>query len=304
MSLSKVLGAVGKVESLVSSLTGGSQSGANQTWAQALRPASWKGVPFGVLGGQIKFGRRNAVHEYPLSDDHPVWVEDLGRAGKRITMTGFLVENSIKYGGGAVIAQRDKLIAACESEGPGQLVHPTLGTMMVGLLDAEASEHWEAGRTFEIKFVFLESGKRIFPSQTTSTGGAVTAAASLANAAAGASFGSAVGGLLGGGASVLGQAVAAASSVAGQVANLAADATSALHMVSALSSALPPSLSGSLGRYASGALSGFSSALSGVQSAVSTATSVSSLVALGASARANVSAASSALSFVASTLGI
>ncbi|MFP4895826.1 DNA circularization protein [Paraburkholderia sp. EG304] len=127
-----------------------------------LQRASWRGVPFATRRGTLKVGRRVAVHEYPFRDD--VWVEDLGRAGRRISITGFLVQDAA-YGGGDVIAQRASMIAACETpdEGDGELVHPSLGRLTVSLLDFECEESADQGRAFEVRFTFITAGKQQFP---------------------------------------------------------------------------------------------------------------------------------------------
>lgn len=256
-----------------------------------LQPASYRGIPFGVTGGEIKFGRRNAVHEYPLRDE--VWVEDMGRSARRITLSGFLVEDSLVYGGGSVIEQRDVLIDACEFPGDGELVHPTLGRMTVSLLDASAGEQWDNGRVFEIKFSFIVGGKRIFPGISTSTGDVVNAACTAADAAATSDFNIPASTALLSGASVVGQVVSTATAWAHQAQGLANDATNLYRMAS--------SLQGSYGRYFSGRLTGFGNA---PQSIISATTSVRSLIALGSVARSNVAAAASSLTSIASNLGL
>src|SRR4051812_33537247 len=109
---------------------------------EQLRDASFRGIPFGVFSSEARFGRRNAVHEYPYRDT--VWVEDLGRAARRISLIGFLV-------GDDVIAQREQLIAACETEGDGELIHPTLGHLTDSLMSLSTEERWERGRVFELR---------------------------------------------------------------------------------------------------------------------------------------------------------
>jgi prophage DNA circulation protein len=148
---------------------------AGSYWAQ-LRPASYRGVPFGVFGGQARFGRRNALHEYPFRDTP--WVEDLGRSSRRITVTGFLV-------GDDVIAQRERLITACEKPGDGELIHPTLGRLKVSLMEVSTAEHWEQARVFEINFSFVEQGERQFPDAVVTPTDAISSAASTVSAAAG-----------------------------------------------------------------------------------------------------------------------
>jgi prophage DNA circulation protein len=142
----------------------------NKTWTESLHKASFRGVPFAVYGGEARFGRRGALHEYP-GRDKP-YVEDMGRSTRRIRMTGFLVTDSIIYGGGNVLAQRDALVGAAERPGPGALMHPTLGALKVSVPDQGLSvtERWDMGRYFEISFTFIESGDRYFPTITTSTG--------------------------------------------------------------------------------------------------------------------------------------
>lgn len=140
-----------------------------QDWRGSLYKASFRGIPFAVYGGEGRFGRRQAVHEYP-GRDKP-YVEDMGRSTRRIRMHGFLVMDSLVYGGGNVMAQRDALVAAAEMPGPGVLVHPTLGSLTVSIPDGglSVSERWDMGRYFEVGFFFIESGDRIFPSVTSSS---------------------------------------------------------------------------------------------------------------------------------------
>ncbi|KAA6176198.1 DNA circularization protein [Pseudomonas veronii] len=142
----------------------------NKTWPEMLNKASFRGVPFAVYGGDARFGRRLALHEYP-GRDKP-YIEDMGRSTRRIRMSGFLVTDSLVYGGGNVLAQRDALVAAVEAAGPGALMHPTLGALKVSVPSEGLSvvERWDMGRYFEISIVFIESGNRVFPSITTSTG--------------------------------------------------------------------------------------------------------------------------------------
>jgi prophage DNA circulation protein len=150
-------------------------------WSQ-LKPASFRGLRFGVTGGVLRFGRRNAIHEYPFRDT--VWVEDLGRSRREIHITGFLV-------GDDVIARRDALIAAAERSGDGELVHPTLGARQVALIECSSSESVE-GRVFELQFVFVEQGARVYPAGSASAAPA-TAAADDAQAAANDEFADSVG---------------------------------------------------------------------------------------------------------------
>ncbi|WP_374572517.1 DNA circularization N-terminal domain-containing protein [Phenylobacterium sp.] len=262
-------------------------------WIAALQPASFRGVPFGVLSGESRFGRRLAVHEYPFRDKP--WPEDLGRKTRRQRVTGFLVSDSLIYGGGDVIAQRERMVAAAETEGSGALVHPTYGRLEVSVDDLSVVERWDAGRYFELAFSFVESGAREFPSTDSSTGDAVGIAADAAEAAVSDDFAGAIGPLVGRGETVALGLVDRARQAAGAALSAASDATSLFHVAS--------QLQGSFGRYFNGGnLGGF-----GRSGALGAVGDLSSLVARASGLRGLVADAgddlTSAAGLVASTSG-
>lgn len=247
-------------------------------WFAQLQRASFRGVPFAVLTGEARFGRRVAVHEYPYRDIP--WVEDLGRSTRRINMAGFLVENSSIYGGGAVLNQRARMVDAAELAGPAILVHPTLGRLTVSLAEGgfQCVERWDAGRYFEISFTFIESGQKLFPSITVSTGNAILAAAAAADVAAKGDFVSSALGALKQGAAVVSMAISTAGTWGRFAERLISNATNAKNLLGMLP--------GNLGRFAAiGAaglagplsagvsLGGIGSLASGVSSAVTGALS-------------------------------
>ncbi|WP_227734832.1 DNA circularization protein [Yersinia proxima] len=131
-------------------------------WSEHLHPASFRGVPFAVMTAEGVFGRRQAIHEYPYRDT--AWIEDLGRATRRLTIRGFLIQNSGLYTAPDVMTQRDSLIAACEMPDAGTLVHPTLGEMTVSIPESglRLNEGAESGRVFEFTLTIIESGLRVF----------------------------------------------------------------------------------------------------------------------------------------------
>lgn len=137
-------------------------SGDSFSWQDKLHPASFRGVPFAVESGDGIFGRRQAVHEYPYRDS--VWVEDMGRATRRLHLTGFIVQGSRVYTAGDVMSQRDALIAAAESAGSGTLVHPTLGELTVSVMEGglRIHEHKDEGRMFRFTLTVIESGLKVF----------------------------------------------------------------------------------------------------------------------------------------------
>lgn len=148
------------VSAAISKLLGG--SGDSYSWQDNLHAASFRGVPFAVESGDGVFGRRQAVHEYPYRDS--VWVEDMGRATRRIHLTGFIVQSSRVYSAGDVMSQRDALIAAAETAGAGTLVHPTLGELTVSVIESglRIHEHKDEARMFRFTLTVIESGLKVF----------------------------------------------------------------------------------------------------------------------------------------------
>lgn len=280
----QVQNAAGTVARIGADLGLGGVGGSGAMWMDQLRPASYRGVPFGMLGGESQFGRRNVVHEYPFRDT--VWVEDLGRAARRINVSGFLV-------GDDCIAQRDRMIAVCEQDGDALLMHPTYGELTVNLLGAlTVTERWDKGRMFEIGFVFIESGQRVFPSADDSTSDAVSATADGADIAASTDFSARASVALKSGAAVVGQAISTAQAWSRTAQRLSNDATNLSNMVGALS--------GSFGRLVGGSNVG---GLTRAPTSRSSAT-VGSLIALGSVARTKVASATAALNSAASGLGL
>ncbi len=271
-SLANTVSSGQNVTNRLASDLGAGGAGDAGSWLSKLRPASFRGVPFKVLEGQLKFGRRSVIHEYPFRDT--VWVEDLGRAARRIAFTGYIV-------GDDVIAQRDQLLKVCEEPGAvegGELVHPTLGRMTVSLADGvSCAERWDRGRVFELAFSFVEQGKRIFPNSAVDTQSAVSAAADKAKAAAKSNLISAAAGALKSGLSVVGQATSAVSGWARSAQRLVNDATNLYHFVQ--------TMPGEFGRM-------FGSNATRTAGAAAT---VDSLVAQGAANRAKVAVAAGSL---------
>lgn len=123
-------------------------------WYQALQPASWRGLQFAVMDSKLSVGRRNVIHEYPYRD--AVYVEDLGRQARRITVNGFIVGND-------VISRKNQFIAASEKIGDGELILPTLGKLKINLISLEIDEFWDKGRAFFLTFTFVQGEQRIYP---------------------------------------------------------------------------------------------------------------------------------------------
>lgn len=250
-------------------------------WDQ-LKPASFRGVPFGVdsAGGQA--GRRNADHEYPFRDVG--WVEDLGRSQRRFQIVGFV-------NGDDVIAQRQKMFDAVEAPGDGQLVHPTLGRIQVSLMNFDWEETKERGRTIVYRFQFVRQGQRLYPSSTVTGTAAVGAAATLLGSSSAAAFVAKTLTVLLNGAAVINQAAQQASAWSEQALQIGNDATSLIK--------LAVSLPGQFGR-----LLGLASGVAVGQVVPANANlTVSGLVSTAAVSRAAIGAACIELVTTASQIG-
>lgn len=135
-------------------------------------PAIWRGVPFLVRDSGLTVGRRNAVHTYPYKDDP--WPEDMGRAPRVMTFSGRLV-------GDDVYLQRAALAAACELEGPGLLIHPTLGPVQCSLVEPVMfRDRGDAQREVQFELVLMQAGSRLFPNLLLNTQNAILVAAAAA----------------------------------------------------------------------------------------------------------------------------
>ena len=84
-------------------------------------PASFKGVPCHAEEASSEHGRRGAEGEFPFGERSAY--QDLGRKIRTYRLRARFQENNH-------IAQAAVFIAACESRGPGILVHPTRGVII------------------------------------------------------------------------------------------------------------------------------------------------------------------------------
>lgn len=176
-NLLNVAGSIGGLARTAGNLAGlfGTSPG---TWQGSLKTARYGGVPFGIESVRTGAGRRTAIHTYPFRDD--VWVEDLGKKPRQFEVLGFLVEDDVVTKASGVVAQRDALLKVCETAGPQDLVHPTLGTIQnVCCLSVETIERRDLGRVFEIRLTLIVSGKRLFPTAVASTQGGLADTARL-----------------------------------------------------------------------------------------------------------------------------
>lgn len=144
-------------------------------WRDNYRAASFRGVPFFVESADSTHGRRQAVHEHAQRD--VPYTEDLGRKAREFSVSGYLI--GLEYQ-----TQRDELIKACETAGPGVLVHPYRGEMTVTCRGLGLSESTNDGGMCIVKLTFLEAGEASYPSAKVDTVNAISAKGNAVTAAA------------------------------------------------------------------------------------------------------------------------
>lgn len=146
------------------------------TWRDNYRPASFRGVVFFVEKADSTHGRRQAVHEHAQRD--VPYTEDLGRKAREFSVSGYLI--GLEYQ-----VQRDELIKACETAGPGVLVHPYRGEMTVECRGLGVGESAADGGMCMVTLTFLEAGEASYPAAKVDTVNAISAKGNAVTDAAG-----------------------------------------------------------------------------------------------------------------------
>lgn len=145
-------------------------------WRDNYRAASFRGVAFFVESADSTHGRRQAVHEHAQRD--VPYTEDLGRKAREFSVSGYLI--GVDYQ-----TNRDELIKACETAGPGALVHPYRGEMTVVCRGLGLSESTSEGGMCVVKLTFLEAGGASFPSAKVDSVNAISTKGNIVTARAG-----------------------------------------------------------------------------------------------------------------------
>lgn len=250
MSAAPPLNPVGTSTGYGSPVSPANSSWLGGLWYQQLSPGSWRGLPFVLDNTPTKTGRRIALHEYPYKDS--VWPEDLGKLPRHIQVSAFLV-------GDDCYTQKKAMIAACEQQGAGTLVHPTLGSMQVYLLSFQTTDRRDRGRYVEVDFEFIDAASTAMaPAATLNTGNMVATAAAALNTASASSLGSTLASL-----APIATNIPAAANFAQQAISMVNDPARALSAVSGLP--------GLFGRYAMGANTTVQPAGTTVQTALNNA---------------------------------
>lgn len=144
------------------------------TWRDELRPASFRGVPFLVESSEQKLGRRAVQTEYPGRDEP--FPEDLGRRAWGDSLTAFVI-------GEDHLQQAQRLAEAINQYGPGELVHPYLGSRLVQIGEVSLRHSSREGGQSTFTIELLEAGPANTPSELPNTDTALQQSCSVAEAA-------------------------------------------------------------------------------------------------------------------------
>lgn len=145
------------------------------SWREQLRPASFRDAAFHIDAADQDGGRRTVVHEFVQRDD--AYVEDLGLLPDQFRLDGIVL-------GEDYMTARDALIAACRAAGPGTLVHPYRGSMLVSLQTYNVRESSQDGGMAVFSMVFVASAVAALTGQAEDTKATAEAAAATASAEA------------------------------------------------------------------------------------------------------------------------
>lgn len=149
-------------------------------WKERLKTASFRGVPFHIESENASIGRRIQTHEFP-NRDKP-YSEDLGKIALRPNITAYVI-------GDDCFAQRDRLIEALNTPGPGTLIHPTLGEMIVCVTDQiKVSTASSEGRMVRFDLHFVEAGELAYPQADAATASLLISSCSAVDDAVGELF--------------------------------------------------------------------------------------------------------------------
>lgn len=173
------------------------------SWKDNLLDASFRGVPLHVLGTEMAVARALAQHGMPYRDGDTV--EDLGREARQISLRAFVWGDNYE-------AALQQLIAALDTSGAGELVHPVYGSITVHVARyrvVDAAEQPDAA-SVELELIEDEADPNFFGRTFTTTADAVGDAQQLSGLAA----------LIAKGSAVLAQVRSYASAVRGVVARV------------------------------------------------------------------------------------
>lgn len=129
-------------------------------WKDELLPASFRGVVFEVETEEMSGGRRGQLHEYPFRDA-PLF-EDTGRKARSKNVSAYVI-------GADYMTARDMLLEALEAGGPGELVLPWTGTLLMAVDTYRVAHSNAEGGMCRFDISFVQAGEVTYPSARVNT---------------------------------------------------------------------------------------------------------------------------------------
>ena len=149
-------------------------------WQLRRRTARFRGIDLILRSSSRAGGRRLDVHEFAKRD--LPYAEDLGRAFRAFSVRGIVIGENHDL-------DAERLEAALEQEGPGELVLPHRAPIMVSVASYRFEEPEREERIQEFEIEFIEAGLAVAPTPRTNTAGVVESKADAALAATRERFG-------------------------------------------------------------------------------------------------------------------
>ncbi|CNE96736.1 TPA: DNA circularization protein [Yersinia enterocolitica] len=131
-----------------------------KTQWEDLLPASFRGVSFFFVDVEGTGGRRAIPHAYPKKEVG--WTEDHGAVLTEQQINAKLLGKDYK-------TQLNQLLAALNTPGPGDLVHPWFGIQQVQVGKVTHKLTTEEGGIAYVSFEVYEAGEQLFPAQQEDT---------------------------------------------------------------------------------------------------------------------------------------
>nr|WP_213680125.1 DNA circularization N-terminal domain-containing protein [Serratia marcescens] len=138
---------------------------------EELHDAAFRGVAFYVKDVEGSSGRRAIPRAYPRKEVG--WTEDNGAELTQQQVTGILLGNDY-------LTQLKQLLAALNTPGPGELVHPWFGVQQVQAGKVTHRLSTEEGGIAYVSFEVFEAGQQLFPSDQEDTTATTLSAADQA----------------------------------------------------------------------------------------------------------------------------
>ncbi|WP_339097199.1 DNA circularization N-terminal domain-containing protein [Pectobacterium brasiliense] len=139
-----------------------------------LRDASFRNAPFYFVDVEGNGGRRAIPHAYPKKEVG--WTEDHGAVLTQQQINAILLGSDYQ-------TQLNRLLAALNTPGPGELVHPWFGVQQVQVGKVTHRLSTEEGGIAYVSFEVFEAGEQLFPTQTEDTTATTLSAADSVKAA-------------------------------------------------------------------------------------------------------------------------